>query len=78
VGRHGDALKVRVTAPPVANAANDAVARLLAGELGLPGRCVTLESGGSSRTKRFRVDGLDARGVRARLAGVVGRSARNA
>jgi uncharacterized protein (TIGR00251 family) len=78
VGRHGDALKVRVTAAPVADAANEAVGRLLAAELGLPSRCVTLESGGSSRAKRFRVQGLDAGDVRARLAEVVGRSARNA
>ena len=60
VGRHGDALKVKVGAPPEGGRANAAVVRLVADTLGIPERSVTLESGASSRTKRLRVSGLEA------------------
>lgn len=60
VGRHGDALKVRVAAPPVEGRANDATRSLLADALGLPEDDVELTGGQSSRTKRFRLKGLDA------------------
>ncbi len=48
-------LRVRVTAPPSDGAANQAVARLLAGALGLPGRDVVLIVGATSRNKVFDV-----------------------
>jgi uncharacterized protein (TIGR00251 family) len=67
VGRHGDALKVRVAAPPQGGRANDACAALLAGVLGVSQSAVELTSGAESRSKRFRIDGLDAEDVRRRL-----------
>jgi len=60
VGRHGDALKVRVAAPPVEGRANEATRALLAEALAVPEADVELTSGQSSRTKRFRLKGLDA------------------
>jgi uncharacterized protein len=60
VGRHGDALKVRVAAPPVEGRANDATRMLLAEALGMPEADVELTSGQSSRTKRFRLKGIDS------------------
>jgi uncharacterized protein (TIGR00251 family) len=48
VGRHGDAWKVRVAAPPDGGRANDAVVRLLTDALGVD---VTLIAGHSSRDK---------------------------
>jgi uncharacterized protein len=60
VGRHGDALKVRVAAPPVEGRANEAARALLAEALGVPETDVELTSGQSSRSKRFRLNGLDA------------------
>lgn len=60
VGRHGDALKVRVAAPPVEGRANEATRALLAEALGVPESDVELTSGQSSRSKRFRLNGLDA------------------
>lgn len=59
VGRHGDALKLRVAAPPVDERANVAAAALLAEVLGVKPGAVELVSGQRSRMKRFRVSGLD-------------------
>jgi uncharacterized protein (TIGR00251 family) len=67
VGRHGDALKVRVAAPPEAGRANEALLALLAERLGVPAKAVTLASGESSRTKRVRIEGVDADQVADRL-----------
>jgi uncharacterized protein (TIGR00251 family) len=67
VGRHGDALKVRVAAPPVEGRANDAARALLAGALGVPEAEVELTSGQSSRSKRFRLKGLDSEEADKRL-----------
>jgi uncharacterized protein (TIGR00251 family) len=68
VGRHDDALKIRVAAPPVDGRANDAACAALAGALGVASGAVTVVGGARSRLKRLRVDGLDAATARARLA----------
>jgi uncharacterized protein (TIGR00251 family) len=67
VGRHGDALKVRVAAPPVEGRANEATRSLLAEALGVPDADVELTSGQSSRAKRFRLKGIDAEEADKRL-----------
>lgn len=59
VGRHGDALKVKVAAPPVEGRANAAVAELLSRTFGCRAADVELVSGPSSRSKRFRLSGVD-------------------
>jgi uncharacterized protein (TIGR00251 family) len=59
VGRHGDAWKVRVSAPPENGRANDAVLKLLAERVGVARRAVSLVSGHSGREKVVQVDGLD-------------------
>ena len=58
---------VRVTAPPVDRAANDAVIALLAARLHLPRRAVRIVTGDASRNKTVQIDGLDAATVRAML-----------
>jgi hypothetical protein len=65
VGRHGDALKVRLTAPPVDGAANEALVELLAATFGIPRRAVTIVTGASSRTKVVELDGVSEDRVRA-------------
>ena len=67
VGRHGEALRVRVTAPPVDGRANVATARVLATALDVSPSRVELASGGHSRIKRFRVSGLTVAEVTRRL-----------
>ncbi len=73
VGRHGDAWKVRVAAPPEGGRANDAVVGLLAETLSLPRNAVTLVSGHSARDKIVRLDGLDQTQIERRLQSAVGK-----
>ena len=67
-GLHGDAIKVRLAAPPVDGAANDELVRFLAERLGVPRRAVEITSGLTSRRKQVRVDGISEETARARLA----------
>jgi uncharacterized protein (TIGR00251 family) len=68
VGRHGPAVKVRVAAAPEQGKANAALARLLAGELGLRPSDIEVVSGHASRHKRVRLHGTDAGAVTRWLA----------
>lgn len=66
-GLHGDALKVRLAAPPVDGAANDALIRFLADRLGVPRSAVALVGGATSRRKVVEVTGISAETAAARL-----------
>lgn len=66
-GAHGDALRIRVREPADKGRANAAIARELAAVLGVRAAQVTLASGGSSRAKRFRVEGCSREQLRAAL-----------
>jgi uncharacterized protein (TIGR00251 family) len=66
-GRHGNALKVRLAAPPVDGAANDLLLRFIADRLGVPLRSVTLERGTTSREKTVTVEGIAVEAARAAL-----------
>lgn len=57
-GEHAGALKVRLTAPPVDDRANDALVRLLAERLNVPRSAVRIVSGGKSRNKRIAIVGV--------------------
>ncbi len=56
-GEHQGALKVRLTAPPVEDRANEALRRLLAESLNVPVSAVRIVAGKKSRTKRVSVRG---------------------
>ncbi|MBW7932544.1 MAG: DUF167 domain-containing protein [Gemmatimonadaceae bacterium] len=66
-GTHGDALRVRVQAPPVEGAANAAVIAVVAAALGVPPRAVRIATGQSGRQKLVDVDGVDVATATARL-----------
>ena len=54
----GDALKVKIHAPPVEGRANEALVEFFAEALDVPRRAVTLVRGDTSRHKTIRIDGL--------------------
>lgn len=57
VGVHGDAIRVRLLAPPVDGKANQALLRFLADTFEVPLRQVELKSGETSRRKRVIIQG---------------------
>lgn len=66
-GLHGDALKIRLAAPPVDGKANEALVRFVADTLGLTKSAVILKSGQTSRRKVLEVTGGTVAAI-ARLA----------
>lgn len=66
-GLHGDALKIRLAAPPVDGKANEALIKFVAETLKLPKSAVILKSGQTSRRKVLKVNGSS----REALAGLV-------
>ena len=67
VGPHGDSLKVRITAAPVAGAANKHLLKFLAKQLKIPQSHLSVKSGGTSRAKSIVIEGMSADEVRQRL-----------
>lgn len=59
-GVHGEALKLRLAAPPVDGKANAALLAYVAAALGVPKSAVTLKSGQTSRQKVVAVSGAPA------------------
>jgi uncharacterized protein (TIGR00251 family) len=60
-------LLVRVTAPPVDDAANDAVVEALSRVLDVPKRSIRIVSGATARNKTVEVAGMTCAAVLARL-----------
>lgn len=67
VGVHGDAIKVKVQAPPVEGKANEALCEFLAARLQVPVRSIEIVAGAKSRDKTVAVAKLDLNVVRERL-----------
>ncbi len=57
-GKRGDAVLIRLNAPPVEGAANDALIAFLSDTLKLPRRNIRIVSGERSRDKRVAIEGL--------------------
>lgn len=66
-GLHGDRIRVRVAAPPVDGAANEALLAFLAERLGVRSGALRLVSGASGRRKVVEVTGLTLAQVADRL-----------
>ena len=56
-GLHGDAVRIRVSAPALEDRANEALVEFVAGRFGVARRDVTLVAGAKSRQKRLRIRG---------------------
>lgn len=63
VGEYQDALKIRLTAPPVDDRANEALRKLLASRLKVPVAAVRIAAGEHSRTKRVEISGISRASV---------------
>ena len=63
---------VRVTAPPVERAANEAVVKALADALDIPRRAVGIVHGHKGRNKTVEIAGVDASELRRRMAALGG------
>ena len=70
VGMRAGALLVRVTAPPVDGAANEALIRVLARRLGVPKGALRLVTGRTSKLKIIEVVGVDEAELLRRLSAV--------
>ena len=55
VGEHNGSLRVRIAAPPVEGAANDELINLLAKQIKVPKKAVTITGGRTSRFKQVRI-----------------------
>ena len=59
-GLHGEALKIRLAAPPVDGKANEALLRFLAQRLAIPRQQINLKSGQTSRQKVIEIESVTA------------------
>lgn len=66
----GEILKVRVQAPAERGKANASVEKMVAGTLGVPGKCVQIISGKTSARKVIEITGLSEAEVYSRLSNV--------
>lgn len=57
VGMHGEALKIKLAAPPIEGRANEALLKFIAELFAVPLRKVELKQGGQSRHKVVAVSG---------------------
>ncbi len=64
VRMEGGVLKIRLTAPPVDGAANEALVKFLSDVLGIAKSNVEIVSGQTSREKRIRISGMSEAEVR--------------
>jgi len=72
-GSHGDAVKIRVAAPPVDGAANAELVRFLAARLNVPAARVTIVGGTRGRRKTVAIEGMRAEEIQRALLAEVSR-----
>jgi uncharacterized protein (TIGR00251 family) len=70
-GTRGDALLVRLAAPPVDGAANEALIAFIADLFDRPARDVSIVAGQTSRDKRIAISGVTADAVSLKLESIL-------
>ena len=63
-GEYGDAIRIRLAAPPVDGAANDELVSFLSNTFAVARKSVTILAGEASRSKLIEIDGITERAVR--------------
>jgi uncharacterized protein (TIGR00251 family) len=71
-GRYGDAIRIRIAAPPADGAANAELVRFLAARLGVPPGAVAIVRGATARRKIVEIAGLGTDAARRALLGEPG------
>jgi len=66
---HGDALKIRLAAPPVDGAANEELVAFVARKLGIAKSHVRIAGGATHRRKLVQIEGMEQQLVLQRLCG---------
>lgn len=56
IGFHGEALKIKIKAPPVDGEANSALIRFLSQQIGIPQKNITLLNGQTGKNKLIEID----------------------
>ena len=69
IGKENNAIKMKLTAPPVEGKANKALVQFLAKKLGVPKRDIEIVSGEHSREKSLKINGLSIEEVMGKLTG---------
>jgi len=64
-GTHGGAIKIRISAPSLDNAANIALIEFVAAQLGVAKRCVRVAGGAKARNKILEIEGVTDDALRA-------------
>ncbi|MBI4666586.1 MAG: YggU family protein [Nitrospinae bacterium] len=67
MGLHGDAMKVRLAAPPVDGAANDELIAFLSKFIGVPKSAVAIIAGETSKRKTVRISGINAASITVKI-----------
>ncbi|HJR61045.1 MAG TPA: DUF167 domain-containing protein [Vicinamibacterales bacterium] len=70
-GMRGEAVLIRLAAPPVDGAANDALIQFLSKTFQRPRRDIAIVSGEKSRDKRVSIEGISEAEIRTRLAAIL-------
>ena len=71
VGLQGEALKIKLTAPPVEGAANKALVEFMAQYLGLAKSRIQVAKGDRSRQKQLRIEGISMKQLMEKLADIL-------
>ena len=71
-GTYGDAIRIRLAAPPIDGAANEELVRFLAERLGVARRQVEITAGMAGRRKVVEIVGLGQETIRRRLLKTAG------
>jgi uncharacterized protein (TIGR00251 family) len=74
-GRFGEAIRIRIAAPPTDGAANAELVRFLASALGVPGGAIALTHGATARRKRLAVTGISSAEMERKLLASAKRAA---